>query len=231
VQGSRTFRYPIIPQTDGKFVIPQIRIAYFDPRAKSYETLTTGPYECSASGSIQSAPLAEATGLKVLGTDINYIKADAVGLVVTSIDPPGWINLLYVLSLGLVTGALWYRGHSQRLLSDRGYARKARSSRLVRSRLRQAGAFLKKKDERSFHAALTQAVMGYLGDRFNIETQAMTKEQLQAELERLQIGTGVVADVIALLEQCEIARFSPGVRAPDDPQRLFQKARDVMGKV
>jgi hypothetical protein len=135
------------------------------------------------------------------------------------------------VSLGLVAGAFWYRGHSQRLLSDRGYARKVRSSRLVRARLRQAGQFLKKKDERSFHAALMQAVMGYLGDRFNIETQAMTKEQLQAELERLQVGPGTVAAVIEVIEQCEIARFSPGVRAGDDPQQLFQKARDVMGQV
>lgn len=231
VQGSRTFRYPIIPQTDGKFVIAPIRIAYFDPRAKSYRTLTAGPYECSASGSIQSAPLVEATGLKVLGTDINYIKADAAGLAVTSIDPPGWPNLFYALSLGLVAGAFWFRGHSQRLLTDRGYARKVRSSGLVRARLRQAGAFLKKKDERSFHAALTQAVMGYLGDRFNIETQAMTKEQLQAELERLQVGPETVTAVIGIIEQCEFARFSPGVRTADDPQQLFQKARDVMGKV
>ena len=231
VQGTRTFRYPIIPQTDGKFVIPPVRIACFDPRTKSYETLVSGPYECSASGSIQSAPLVEATGLKVLGTDINYIKADAAGLAVTSIDPPGWPNLLYAVSLGLVAGAFWYRGHSQRLLSDRGYARKMRSSRLVRARLRQAEAFLKKKDERSFHAALTQAVMGYLGDRFNIETQAMTKEQLQAELERLQVGPETVAAVIEIIGQCEIARFSPGARATDDPQQLFRKARDIMGRV
>jgi hypothetical protein len=231
VQGTRTFRYPIIPQTDGKFVIPPIRIGYFDPRTKSYATLATGPYECSASGSIQSAPLVEATGLKVLGTDINYIKADAAGLAVTPIDPPGWPNLLYAVSLGLVAGALWYRGHSQRLLSDRGYARKMRSSRLVRARLRQAEAFLKRRDERSFHAALTQAVTGYLGDRFDIETQAMTKEQLQAELERLQVGPETVTAIIEIIGQCEIARFSPGARTNDDPQQLFRKARDVMGRV
>jgi hypothetical protein len=231
VQGTRTFRYPILPQTDGKFVIPPIRIAYFDPRSRSYRTLTTGAYECSASGSVQSAPLVEATGLKVLGTDINYIKADAAALAVTPIDPPWWPNLLYVMSLGLVAGAFWYRGHSQRLLSDRGYARKVRSSRLVKARFRQAEAFLRKQDERSFHAALTQAVMGYLGDRFNIETQAMTKEQLQAELERLQVGPDTVAAVIEIIERCEIARFSPGARALDDPQQLFQKARDLMGKV
>jgi hypothetical protein len=231
MRGTRTFRYPIIPQSDGKYVIPPVKIAYFDPQAKSYVTLETGSFECSATGSVQSAPLVEATGLKVLGADINYIKADAAALSATPSAPPWWPNLLYVVSLGLVGGALWYRGHSQRLLSDRGYARKMRSSRLVRARLRQAEAFLKKKDARSFHAALSQAVMGYLGDRYNIETQAMTKEQLRAELERLQVGAETVAAVIEVIEQCEIARFSPGMPALKEPRQLFLKARDALGQV
>jgi hypothetical protein len=231
VQGTRTFRYPVIPQADGKFVIPAVRIACFDPQARRYRVLQAGPFECSASGSIQNAPVVEATGLKVLGTDISYIKADAARLVVVPLDPPAWPNLLYAVSLGVLVGAFWYRGHSQRLLSDRGYARKLRSSRLVRARLRQAEAFLKKRDEKGFHAALTQAVMGYLGDRFNLETQAMTKEQLQVELERLQVGSETVAAVIEVIEQCEIARFSPGVQAMRDPQVMFRKARDVMGRI
>jgi hypothetical protein len=231
VQGSRTFRYPIIPQADGKYVIPAVRIAWFDPQARAYRTMQAGPFECSASGTIRSAPVVEATGLKVLGTDIGYIKADAARLAVTAMEPPWWPNLLYAVSLGLVGGAFWYRGHSQRLRSDRGYARKARSSRLVKIRLRQAEAFLGRKDERGFHAALSQAVIGYLGDRFNIETHAMTKEQLLAELERLQVRPGTVSAVIEVIEQCEIARFSPGAPATRDPQQLFLKARDVLGQV
>jgi len=231
VRGTRTFRYPIIPQTDGRFVIPSVRIAYFDPQTKSYKIIGAGPFECSATGSVQSAPLVEATGLKVLGADIDYIKADAAGLAVTPFDPPWWPDLLYAVSLGLVGGAFWYRGHSRRLLSDRGYARKVRSSRLVRERLREAGTFLKKQDERSFHAALARAVVGYLGDRFNIETQAMTKEQLRAELERLQVGPEAVAAVIEIIEQCETGRFSPGMPALMAPQSLFQKARDTLGRV
>lgn len=231
VRGTRTFRYPIIPQADGRYSIPQIRIACFDPQAKSYRTLEAGPFACSATGSVQSAPLVEASGLKVLGTDINYIKADAAALAVTPFAPPRWPDLLYVLSLGLLGAAFWYRGHSQRLRSDRGYARKVRSSKLVRSRLRQAEMFLKKQDARSFHAALNQAVMGYIGDRHNIETQAMTKEQLKAELERLQVGPGTVAAIIEVIEQCEFARFSPGMLTTKDPRRLFQKARDTLGQI
>src|SRR5439155_8919762 len=71
LRGIKTLRYPIIPQSDGKYVISPIKMAYFDPQTKSYEVLAAGPFEFSASGSAPNTPLVEATGLKVLGTDLN----------------------------------------------------------------------------------------------------------------------------------------------------------------
>ncbi len=231
VQGTKILRYPIIPQTDGSYSIPPIRMAYFDPQTKSYQTLEAGPFTFSASGSAPNAPLVEATGLKVLGTDIHYIKPDATALAVLSLDPPWWPNLLALLSLGAVAGAIGHRGHRERLLSDRGYARRSRSTALVKRRLKRAEGLLRKRDDRGFHAALAQAVMGFVGDRFNIDTHAMTKDQLRAELERAQVRPEATAAVMEVLEQCEVARFSPGMRAERDPLPLFQKARDALGQI
>jgi hypothetical protein len=231
VRGTKTFRFPIIPQSDGKYVIAPIAIAYFDPQAKAYRTLKAGPFEFSASGSATSAPLVEATGLKVLGTDIGYIKPDASALAVTPMSPPWWPNLLYLVSLGMVGSALWYRGHSERLVSDRGYARKTRSSGLVKQRLRQAEKLLKKHDEQGVYAALTQAVMGYLGDRFNIETHAMTKDQMRAALDQCQVAPEIAAAVIEIVDECEIARFSPGLHEHRDPRRMFERTRDALGRI
>ena len=230
-RGTKTLRYPIIPQSDGKYVIAPIRMAYFDPEAKSYRTLEAGPFELASSGTAPNAPLVEATGLKVLGTDINYIKPDAAVLTIMPVDPPAWPGLLYLLSLGLVGAALWYRWHSERLLSDRGYARKLRSSGLVQKRLRDAERSLKKHDEREFHAALAQAVVGYIGDRFNLDTHALSKEQLRAELDRRGVGPETTGAVLEVVEQCEVARFSPGMLNDRDPRRLFERARDALRRL
>jgi hypothetical protein len=231
VQGTKTFRFPIIPQSDGKYEIPPVAIAYFDPQAKAYRTIRSGALEFSASGSAASAPLAEASGLKVLGSDIDYIKPDAVSLAVTPMSPPWWPSLLYLLGLGTVASAFGYRRHSERLQSDRGYARKSRSSGLVRRRLREAERLLRRHDEKGFHAALTRAVMGYVGDRFNIETHAMTRDQLRGEMERLQIEPETARALIEIVDRCEIARFSPGEREAQDPRRLFERARETLGRI
>ena len=231
VRGSKTFRFPVIPQSDGKYVIAPITIAYFDPQRRSYRTLAAGPFEFSASGSATGAPLVEATGLKVLGTDIGYIKPDAAALVVTPLEPPRWPQLLYLLSLGMVGGSLWYRGHSERLRSDRGYARKTRSSGLAKRRLKQAEKRLAKNDEQGFYAALTSAVMGYVGDRFNIDTHAMTRDQLRAALDRCDVAAEVSTAVIEVVDECETARFSPGTPGQRDPKRLFEKTREALGRI
>jgi len=231
VRGTRTFRYPILPQGDGKFAVGPVDLAYFDPKAHAYRTLRAGPLEFSASGSATSAPIAEASGLKVLGTDINYIKPDAASLGRVPMDPPWWPNLLYVFSLALVGSALGIRTHRDRLETDRGYARKARSSGLVRSRLQQAERQLRKGDMREFHAELSRALLGYVGDRFNLDTHALTRDQLRAEMERAGIPTDTVSAALDVLDRCEMARFAPGAGESRDARALFEAARAVMGRL
>lgn len=231
VRGTKTFRYPILPQSDGKYVIAPIAIAYFDPQGKAYRTLKTPQLEFSASATSTSAPMVEATGLRVLGTDIGYIKPDAAQLPITPMGLPWWPNLLYLLSFGMMGSAVWYRGHSERLLADRGYARKSRSSSLVRRRLRHAEALLKKNDEKGFYAELTRAVMGYVGDRFDLDSHALTRDQLRAELDRVQVQPEVSTALIGIVDQCEIARFSPAMAGSSQPNALFAQTRDLLGRL
>ena len=231
VRGTKSFRFPIIPQGDGRFEVPMVTIAFFDPESKSYKKLTAGPFSFSASGSASSAPVAEASGLKVLGTDIDYIKPDAVSLGSMSMDPPWWPNAMMLLSLATVGLAVGYRGHSQRLRSDRGYARKSRSTALVRRRLKQAEQLLKKQDEKGFHAELSRAVLGYLGDRFNLDTSALTRDQLRAALAERSVASPTIDALFDVVDRCEVARFSPGEAAARDPHKLFDAARDVMAGI
>jgi hypothetical protein len=232
VRGSKTFRFPVIPQGDGKFELPAVTVAYFDPESRGYKELSAGPFAFSASGSATSgAPVAEASGLKVLGTDIDYIKPDATALDAMSMDPPWWPNVTMLLALASIGLAVGYRGHSQRLASDRGYARMTRSTTLVRRRLKQAETLLKKQDVKGFHAELSRALLGYLGDRFNLDTPALTRDQLRLALSERGVATPTIDALFDVVDRCEVVRFSPGEAAARDPRTLFDAARDVMARI
>lgn len=209
LSGTREFVYPLIPQADGRHVIPGIEIGFFDPKSGGYYTKNTPRLEFVAHGAAAGARVVETeTGMKVLGSDIRHIKPRLDTAGTWSTMPPWWGWLFYpagllALALGLVLGR-----HRQKLEQDKGYARKARSGRLVKRRLAEARQLLARNNEREFYAALSRAVLGYVGDRFNIEAQGMTGEELGAELERQGVTLTAITELLDIIKGCDAARFS-----------------------
>jgi hypothetical protein len=129
---------------------------------------------------------------------------------------------LLLLAGGLVVGR-----HRRRLEQDRGYARRTRSSRLVRKRLAEASRLLEQNKEREFYAALDRAVLGYVGDRFNIEAQGMTGDELREELRRRGVDEDAVGALLDLIKDCDAARFSPGM-AQCSPGQTLARAQQML---
>ena len=234
VAGERTFNYPLIPTADGKFVIPEITLGFFNPKTGSYYTQTTQRLEFVATGATGKTPLAHVEfGVRQLGTDILHIKpACSQQSPLADRQSPfaflGWLFYpagLVVLGIGVVLGR-----HRRKLEHDRGYARRTRSSRLVKKGLAEATKLLAQGNEREFHAALNRAVVRYVGDRFNIESTGMTGDQLQAELAGRRVDAATVADLLDLIASCDAARFSPGMTRCT-PQETLEKARTVLEKL
>ncbi|MEO0077756.1 MAG: BatD family protein [candidate division WOR-3 bacterium] len=225
ISGTRTFNYPLIPTADGRYSVPSISMSFFNPKSGTYYTLTTPSLEFCATGATSSAVLSEAElGVRTLGTDIAHIKSTPADRI------PGfsrWHWLFYplgsvVLAVGLVAGR-----HRRRLEQDRGYARRTRSSRLVRRRLAEAETCIKQNRIREFYAALQKAVLGYAGDRFNIEVTGMTNDSIRAELIRKGVAAEVVDELLNLAAQCDTARFSPGL-ADCQPNEILARARRIL---
>ncbi len=233
ITGERTFNYPLIPTADGKFVIPEITLGFFNPKSGSYYTRTTPRLEFVATGATGKTPLADVeSGVKTLGTDILHIKP--VQGRAFAISPFSFLHSLswffypvglVVLAFGIVLGR-----HRRRLEQDRGYARRTRSSRLVKKGLAEATRLLAQGNEREFHAALNRAVVSYVGDRFNLETSGMTGDQIQAELSSRNVDADTVASLLDLIASCDAARFSSGMTRCT-PQETLEKARTVLEKL
>jgi hypothetical protein len=234
VAGERAFNYPLIPTADGKSVIPEGSMSFFNPKIGSYYTQTTPRLEFVATGASGKTPLADAeSGVKMLGTDILHIKpVQGRDFVLSTFSFPLslWSWLFYpaglvVLVIGIVLGR-----HRRKLEQDRGYARRTRSSRLVKKGLAEAAKLLAQGNEREFHAALNRAVVRYVGDRFNIESTGMTGDQLQSKLAGRNVDADTVAALLDVISSCDAARFSPGMTRCT-PQETLEKARIVLEKL
>lgn len=231
VKGTKEFHFPIIPQADGEHIIPEITIAFFDPRAKTYKTVSTEKQRFTASGAAVAGEVVEAGGMKVLGTDIRYIKPDAKALRTETPIGYGWFYALYFFSILVIVAAVWHRTRQDRMTIDRAYARKARSNKLVKKRLKQAEVFLTKNNVKEFYSALAKSVLGYAGDRFNIDTQVLTKEHILEKLSERGVNQEMINDLREILEECDTGCYSPGPSAGRDCRDIMQKAKGLLNRL
>ena len=229
IQGYKEFRYPLIPQTDGEHAIPGLNIAYFDPAEKTYQMLETDELRFTATQTAAAVELAQTGGLKITGADIIHIKSDADNLRSQRQSAGWWLALPYFASLLGIGLSLLYRRHQARLLTDRAYARKLRSSKLVKKRLKQAEQHLKKNNHKEFHAALSRVLIGYISDRYNLDVGLLTNVDIVDELAKRNVSEEIVRRLNDLLNQCDM-RFSPGMKC-ENPQELFDEARELLDEL
>ncbi len=231
LSGSRRFVYPVLPTADGRYRIPEIELGFFDPKSGSYYVKKTPALEFVASDvPAKSGPLETASpGLRVIGTDIRHIQSRMVRI-------QGWARcawlepVLYPCGILLLIAGVILGRHRRRLQLDTGYARKSRAFRQARQRLKRAQRALREGRMDEFYGLLRQVVLGFIGDRFNIEPGALTSAELQAELNRYGVDPGLVKELLDLISLCEIVRFSPGAVACDPPE-LLNKAERLLGKI
>ena len=229
ISGYKEFSFPLIPQTDGEHIVSSIQMTYFDPEDDRYHTVTTQQLRFTATQTASAMEMVQSGGLKKIGSDIAYIKPDAQRLVKQGTGVGVWIIIPYILSLSMIAFAFLYRHHQSRLLTDRAYARKLRSSKRVRQGMKEAQQYLKAGDDKEFHAALSKVVLGYIGDRYDLDIGRMTNEEVLALLEDKKISNEILHNLKELLHRCDM-RFSPGIEF-EEPQKLFQMVKELIGRL
>lgn len=230
VSGTKTFEQAIIPKTSGVFTIPAISLSYFDPTSTSYKTIGTGARRIVATGQ----------GLvDVGGAPKNIIGAgkQSLGYIITDFpknDPKrdlsssGLFWFLQILPLFGIIAAIFYRSHTQKLLADRGYARRVGAGKRLRSIFKTAAALKAQGELVGFYGALYDAVLGFVADRLNLEKSGLTIEDVKTHE---KIPGDIRNELTAFLESCQNARFAPGGVTKNHADDLLENAGDLVGRL
>lgn len=225
-KGYKEFRFPLIPQTDGEHVVPAIAFAYFDPGDQQYHTVATERLKFTAAQTSAAVDAQHPAGLKAVGADVRYIKSDVRQLKQQAASAGAWLWLPYVASLVMIGAAAIFRAHQNRLVRDRAYARKVRSSRLLKRRMKEAEDELRRGNEKEFCGALSRVLLGYIGDRYDLDVGSFTTRDLIAELARKGVNAASAERLSGLLLACDM-RFRPGP-STENARSMLQQARDLI---
>ncbi|MDG1571621.1 BatD family protein [Robiginitalea sp. M366] len=215
MQGSVSEDYTIVPSFQGKYPIPEIEFTYFDPDSESYKKLRSeeitiqvleGPTPAIAA---TPTPDTERKAPVIRGDQFHFIKLQpnlsARARVPFFGTQKYWVLLLSpVLLIPLVILA---RKRRQRHEQDVEGSRVRRANKLARRYLGRAKNALG--DQEEFYVALERALHNYLKAKLKIETSEFSKDKIREVLEKRDIAQETREGFIALLESCEMARYSP----------------------
>ena len=238
MQGKVSNSYTIVPSFKGKYPIPSISFSYFDPATEKYKNLSSeeimidvvqGP----SSGSAAQTGAIPSTGNKqtvvTTGGQFNFIKLNSnltnIGLThfFGSTSFYLWLLLpLVLIPLTIVTGK-----KREAIASDVVGNKIKRANKLARKYLSKAKKELGNKE--AFYIALEKALHNYLKAKLKIETSEFSKDKIATLLTEKKVDIATKDGFIALLQNCEMARYSPFSEV--QMQQDYDKASEVISQM
>ena len=231
MQGSVTEEYTIVPGFQGKYPIPAISFSYFNPKTERYERIASdeitinvleGPRPTTVT---ETAPKEEKS--TVVGGDQFYFIKLTPELVPKKWDPffGSKAHIAWLFGpLLLIPLFILFRRRQEARERDVEGARVKKANRLARKYLSRAKSALGNKED--FYIALEKALHNYLKAKLKIETSEFAKDKIRALLTDKKVDPSGVEGFIGLLENCEMARYSPFSQV--QMEQDYQKASEVI---
>ncbi|MGH8014954.1 MAG: BatD family protein [Candidatus Zixiibacteriota bacterium] len=237
--GTKIFEEVFIPNRPGEQEIPAISYNYFDPEAGKYRTINTQAfkikvrkpegYAAAPDLPFQSSELAVGSEAR----DIRYIKSE-----IGKVQDKGQVLLFtpfYIfvngLPVAILAGLVLVRKRRERLQADIGYARSRTASKAARRRLAKARSLAKPQTLAEFYAELNLALTAYVADKLNISPHGLTTDKVETLLIEKNANEKLVSDFIAIINQCDFARFAPASLSETDMQLSLAKAEQIMAGI
>ena len=230
-KGNIVYDYVVVPRHGGKFSIPPVEFCYFDPEQARYNTVRTDSFHLAVAKA-KGQPVAytrEQEDLNVLSNDIRFIKMgelkseekeDFFG------TPSYWLTYL-LLFAAFVAAFLWLR-RQQKLNPNSWSVKGKKAGKVASRRLKQASKLLHTKDDAAFYDEVMRALLGYAGDKLSLPTNELNKENVISKLTERGVEQNVVDSFIAVLSDCEFARYAPTSDPNMAKEKIYQQASDVI---
>ena len=217
MQGSISDSYTIVPQYKGKYPIPTISFSYFDLKTETYKRLSStetivnvleGPVygasdnNITASGSEKQRVVLNNDQFAFVKTEPNFVSRNKKSFFKSTVFWASLISPLLAIPLAIV-----YRRKREERAGDIVGNRLRKADRLAKKYLSEAKKALGQKE--AFYVALERALHNYLKAKLNIETSELSKDRIRTLLSEKQVDNNVISDFDSILENCELARYTP----------------------
>jgi hypothetical protein len=236
ISGVKTFEYLFIPRNPGNYLIKPVLFSYFDPVQNRYVTQQSPPYEIKVEkGTGQAADITYSgvaqEDIQYIGSDIRHIKTSPITLALIGehfLGSAFYFLLIFLPLIATIALILIWR-YQARKRSDVYYVKTRKATRVARQRLKKASVYLKLRQENEFYNEVSQALWGYISDKFSIPLSELSIESVSETLQSKNVKDTIIEQFTETLDHCEFARFAPGSKT-ENMDMIYEEALNVISR-
>ncbi len=223
VSGSVDFDYSFMPMEQGSFNIPAVQLVYFNPSTGQYETSTSRSYTLNVARGAESA---KSQAAQVYNTRLMPVELPAEREVHPYVR--GFLYWLwFIIPAILLIVAVIMRRRYIDIHADIEGLRSRRAGKMARRRLKRAMGCIKSNNEDAFYDEMLKAIWGYLADKLKLPTSELNRENVSQILTEHGIAEESETRLLALLDECEFAKYSPA-SARKPMQEIYDSAASLL---
>jgi hypothetical protein len=220
--GSKTFTYSFSCTKPGKYILPPVKLSYFDPEANAYKTVQTDPVHIVIHHAGKHKPLP-------------VLTSSATGIA------GGWgKNILWIIS-GILAGALgiYFLMQKKRTVKPTSAAVKTEpladpakpveAPAPVKDPLLESKELFGTGDYGKFYTSVNRTIWKAVSDKLQLPASDLNKSNISAGLRSKGWDDEEIIQLKNLMNECEMKLYTPEYSSAD-VARTLEEAEVVIGR-
>ena len=231
----KTFEYLLIPRYKGKYTIPSATLIVYNPVSKAYETKKSSQHQLIINPSTKNENENTSTNQQIVKNeqkDINYIatKTDLSTIGKNTIAQ-NLFYLLFFLPIGFLIFFKIYNTIVGEKNTNSTQWKNRKANKIAQKRLKNAQKCINNADFDGFFEEIEKSLWGYFADKFKVNSAELSKETVTNYFASSEINKQIEEKFIALLNECEFARYAPASNKNAQMDTILEKAKTIIIEV
>jgi len=206
IAGNKVFTDIVIARNDGKYSIPEKRIATYNPASKKYDYTILPEINFAA----EIDPNATVASLEDMRLDIDPV----IGLAqwksqsAVALTSRKSIWVMGIIPLMLFMGAFGYKTYFDKLKNDSGFARSTKAKEKALSTLNEAKS---ENDVKEGYHKVQKALSMFIADKLNLPEAGISAQKLLAEVQNKSNNEKLISELKRIFDKCETIAYAPDI--------------------
>ena len=231
----KIFEYLLIPRYKGSYKIPSTTLISYNNKSNRYETKRSTSHSFTVLESDNTEQETRSSNQQIIQTDqkdINYIftETNLQDIGEKAMNLKLFYTLFFFPIIILISLWIYHKLIGKNDLNSRDVKNK-KANKIALKRLKNAQKCINSADFDIFFEEIEKAIWGYFSDKFKVDIANLSKEAVSTYFNSSAIEEDIEGKFIALLDECEFARYAPDNNKNAKMDAVLEKAKNIIIEV